>query len=336
MTATSVLQNTMNTEPIFKYTQGTFLIDHAYQRFSHGAKTPVNNPNMYDTDPNVMNFVSDETKVFITVFNGMYHFWHDTMGPFLYQLEKTPDALFIFDTINLWEPDDKFIDILRKMLVKRKINHRFIKTSEDLKVIANNFYAQNSIDDGANAGERVYKFITEDVVNKDVKPFRKVYLSRANQGKRNNEDRFVDGPSFKNDNRIDDEAKLEKFFASLGFEIIVPEIHFKTLEDQINYFYEAETIIHLTGGGGTNSMFMQPRGNVIEITTSMVVQTGESKVFPGKYDVEEAIHHFYAALAFNRDHNYIAIQNKTRSADLLIKEIQTNKVLQSIFKGVFE
>ena len=334
MTATSILKNTMNRYPVFMFTKEPVQINNAYQRFSQGYKVPVNNLNINQEDTNTMSFVSDEIKVFLTVYNGMYHFWHDTIGPFLYQLEKTPDALFVFDTVNLYEQDDKFIDFLSKILIDKKINHRFIKTSEDLNIVANNFYSQTGIDDESNAGNRVYDFVNESIKNKTVKPFRKVYASRAIHGKRYYEDQMVDGPSFKNDNRIDDEKKLEDLFISLGFEVIIPERDFKTFQDQVNYFYEVETLVHLTGGGGTNSMFMQPGGNIIEIITSMVVQTTDSEEFQGKKNIEEALHHFYTALSFNKDHNYVGIANPTRSVDVLIEKIKTNKLLKSVFEGI--
>jgi hypothetical protein len=337
MGATSILCMTRNDNPVFRFINfPTRVPGGEHQRFMGFKFLPfdmVADRNRAEDDK-TMFFISDEVKVFMTLFNGMYHFWHDTVPAMLYQLEKTPDALFIFDTANIYDPDKKYIDFFKKLLIEKNVKHRFIHTTSEIDVVANNFYVQTTLYDDTDAGNRVFNLVKPHINNIDAKPFRKIYISRSFMPPRNYEEEMVDGPGFKNDNRVNDEKKLEAFFEELGFEIVVPETKFELFEDQINYFYEAETVVHLTGGGGTNAMFMRPGSNVIELVTSMVISMGSSKKDPSKNDVEEALHHFYAAIAFNKQHNYVAIQNNTREVDLIIEKIKTNKMLDAIFKGV--
>jgi hypothetical protein len=329
MTATSVLVDTRNGILPFRFRRETSRIPGGtYQRFTQSQHQI---PGNYENDPNVMSFVSEQTKVFLTLYNGMYHFWHDSVAGFVYQFKKTPEALFIFDTANLYDLDDKYLTTLKNILIQNGVQHRFIKTTNEIDIVANNFYFQEAVYDELDSGNACYDLVQPLLKNKDSEPFRKVYVSRSHMPPREYSDKWVDGPSFKNDNRIDNEKRLEDFFESMGFEICVPERMFNNFTDQINYFYETKTMVHLTGGGGTNAMWMRPGSNVIELTTSMCVTNGQSVKEPGKQDVEEALHHFYAALAYNKNHNFLSIQNPTRSSEILIGKIQNNPFLKSVF-----
>ena len=334
MTATTILCNTTQHSPVFRHHKELQTLGgrDQYHRF---LNTPMGgsevNLRLAERDVNTMIFVSDQAKVFMTMFNGPYHFFHETFAAFLYQFKKTPEALFLFDTKNMYDLDDKYVDMFSRLLKKLKADFRFIKTTNLTNIIANNFYVQTTLNDDVDPGNAVYDICKKFIITEDIKPFRKVYLSRRSMGPRDYSD-YVDGPSFKNDNRIDNEEMLENFFLSLGFDIVVPDQKFETFEDQVKFFYETETLIHLTGGGGINATFMQPGSNVIELVTTMVVNNNIRE--DGMKDSEEALHHFYAAYAFNKNHNYISIQNKTREAEAIIDKIKNNKLLAAIFESV--
>jgi capsular polysaccharide biosynthesis protein len=232
----------------------------------------------------------------------------------------------------MYEMDEKYLKMFSRLLSKLKANFRFIKTDESTNIVADNFYTQTTLNDDVNPGNAVYDLCRKFIITEVVKPFRKVYLSRKSMGNRDYEDTFVDGPSFKNDNRIDNEEILENFFTSIGFEVVSPDIKFETFEDQVKFFYETETLVHLTGGGGTNAIFMQPRSNIVELVTTMVVNNNTRE--DGMKDSEEALHHFYSAYAFNKDHNYISIQNKSRKATDIVNKINNDKLLSAIFERI--
>lgn len=335
MTATTILHNTTERNPVFKYSWHPQILGGQGQshRFLNTPVVPGEvNLKVVERDPNTMVFVSDQPKVFMTMFNGPYHFFHETVAPFLYQFEKTPEALFIFDIRNMYEMDEKYLKMFSRLLSKLEANFRFIKTDESTNIVADNFYTQTTLNDDVNPGNAVYDLCRKFIITEDVKPFRKVYLSRKSMGNRDYEDTFVDGPSFKNDNRIDNEEILENFFTSIGFEVVSPDIKFETFEDQVKFFYETETLVHLTGGGGTNAIFMQPRSNIVELVTTMVVNNNTRE--DGMKDSEEALHHFYSAYAFNKDHNYISIQNKSRKATDIVNKINNDKLLSAIFERI--
>jgi phosphoribosylaminoimidazole (AIR) synthetase len=138
---------------------------------------------------------------------------------------------------------------------------------------------------------------------------------------------------YENDNRIDDEKRLEDYFLSLGFEIVYPD-EFKSFEEQMNFFYSAKTVASLTGSGLTNACFMQPGSTVIEICTPLIsfTQIGNGVTDHGSVGQEE-IHHFYNVISTMMDHNYIAIQNMSRSSEHVIQKIENNKSLKKFLES---
>lgn len=318
----------------FKYTEGLSKIefDGPYMRLNLSYSTPIDHSDLWLDDPEALFFISDREKVFFTLMNGPYHFFIDSLGPFLQQLEQTPDALFIIDTGNMYEPDNSYLNFFVDALRSKGVDFRLIKAN-NFKVYANNFYVQKFMDDGYNAPKRVYEFYKDFIDNPDVKPFRKAYVSRSWMGPRPLHN-VVPGASFNHDNRIDDEKKLENYLESLGFDIVVPESTFKTFKEQLNYFYEVKTLVSVTSGGITNAIFMQPGGTVVELINSMVVTMGHnvSSNASGLSDVEEAIHHYYTVISWRKGHNHIGVDNSRRSADFLIEKFKGSAILQNILK----
>lgn len=302
--------------------------DARYMKLISLTPTPIKYEDVFDGEK-VLNFISDKRKVFISLMNGPFHFLHDALGHAIYAINKFPDAQFIFDASAMYEFDDAYLNHFLNTLYKKNIDFKVIRLEQGDVIFANNFYYQQTMYDDVDAGNQLFKFFSDDIDNKDIEPFRKIYISRRRMHNRDYSEILADGPSFKHDNRIDDEPKLEEFLLSLGFEIIVPE-EFESFKHQINYFYETKTAVSLTSSGLTCSAFMQPRGNVVELVNTMVVPLGDMPEFP-KGSAEEAIHHYYVALSFNKDHNYFAIPNKTRKADDIINKIKSSESLRSVF-----
>jgi len=132
---------------------------------------------------------------------------------------------------------------------------------------------------------------------------------------------------------MDYEKRLEDYFLSLGFEIVYPD-EFKSFEEQMNFFYSAKTVASLTGSGLTNACFMQPGSTVIEICTPLIsfTQIGNGVTDHGSVGQEE-IHHFYNVISTMMDHNYIAIQNMSRSSEHVIQKIENNKSLKKFLES---
>jgi hypothetical protein len=267
-----------------------------------------------------------------------YHLYYDYFAEFLTQYELTPDAKFIIDIsgIKNVDPLPEYIRMIFKFLNEKKVDYRPIDLKVDNVMNINNLYYRN-VDAESYAinqpHEKLYKFANQYIVDKNVKPYKKIYISR-----KKNESRdlslFIKGRlPYENDNRIDDEKKLEEYFSSLGFEIIYSE-DFKTFEEQMQFFYSVKTCISLTGSGLTNACFMQPGSTVIEISTPLIsfTRVGNGITDPGS-DGQQELHHFYAAMSTMMNHNYLAIPNTSRSSKELINKIESSKILKDFLIG---
>lgn len=281
----------------------------------------------------VNNFLSDNKKIFVSLATQPYHFFHDCVGHFLSMYEKEPDALYIFDLSALHKRDEKYLSFFKKTLEEKNINFVFINLTQDTVIHANKFYVQYAVNSSTNAGNNLYKFFGSCIKNKNIKPFRKIYISRSFIEERDFSTMVLPGASFANDQRIDDEELLENYLKDNGFEIIVPETSFDNFEDQINKFYEAKTVVSLTGSGLINIVWMQPRSTVVELSTPMVLPLHFADEENNIRHVEETIHHFFSALSFNKEHNYVAVPNKKRNTKDVIKNIEGNSFLKDIVKG---
>jgi capsular polysaccharide biosynthesis protein len=64
--------------------------------------------------------------------------------------------------------------------------------------------------------------------------------------------------------RIDDEAELEDFFKSNGYEIVYPE-DFNSMEEQISYMQQVKVFVSISGSGFLNQLFMNSDTHVMEL-----------------------------------------------------------------------
>lgn len=300
----------------------------------------LNEDIVFPNPENPKKFISEQKKVFMNVPSSAFHFMHDFMGEFITMYTLFPDALFIFNTSEYNDPLYEFsttLPFLKRLVQDKNVTHNFISNNEHEFLFANNFYIIERPTDAHNVSRKILDFLSDYIKDKDVKPFRKVYISRRNMNmhQRVYNDLVDNGRiSRTRDLRIDKEIELENFFRSLGYEIMAPE-DFETLEDQINFFYEVKTVVSLTSGGLTNSMFMQDGGNVIELVTPIIAQMyyGEDTEKP-RIEYEEGHHHYYSAIAFNKRHLYIAIENYTTKIKDFMHKVDSNNVIKYIIENV--
>ena len=75
---------------------------------------------------------------------------------------------------------------------------------------------------------------------------------------------------------------------------------------------------------------MQQGSNVIELLTSHYLWRQRYENKKKIISITEEEHFFYASIALEKGHDYVAINNKEKNADILINRINHN----SIFKGI--
>lgn len=288
-----------------------------------------------DNSGDVIDLISEQPKVFVTMTTSYYHLYHDSIGEFLTQYELMPDAKFIID-ITLIAENDKlppYIKMFFKALNDKKIDYRPINLRKFNKININNFYYRNSKVESLeinNPSPKVRKFFQPYVSDSSAPANKKVFLSRTNFQGRDLSILIKGRLPYENDNRIDDEGKLQEYFKNLGFEIVVPE-DFKTFEDQINYFDKVKVLVSTTSSGFTNACFMRPGGTMIELTTPLISfgYIGNGVTQPPSQGQEE-IHHFYHMMSTALDHNFISIPNKERNAQKIIDAIEQSSMIKYI------
>ena len=282
----------------------------------------------------IFDFVSSQEKVLVELTTSFYHLYHDQIGEFLYQYEKTPNAKFLINitSIEHMNPLPEYIKFFFKFLNDNNIDYQPIDLKKNNKININNFYYRNYGSESLEINgpsPRIYEMSQRYVKDKSAIADKKIFLSRKNFQDRDLSLLLKGRLPHQNDNRIDDEAKLQEYVKTLGFEIVVPE-DFKTFEDQINYLYKAKTIMSTTSSGLTNACFMRPGSTIIELTTPLIAFTsfGDGVLSKPSSAVEE-IHHFYHLLASSLGHKYMSIPNRDRSVDKVIDFIEKDPAVKN-------
>jgi hypothetical protein len=142
-------------------------------------------------------------------------------------------------------------------------------------------------------------------LSEDSVPNKKVFLSRKKDVHKDS-----------TDTRHTYEEDAEKFFESIGFEVVNGE-SFGSLKKQIEFFDQVSVFAGYAGSGLTSSMFMKPGQTLIEI------------VCPIKFGVcgndggdEWEIHNFYKTFSVLKNHTYIAIPNVDRSKESFLRDLK--------------
>lgn len=285
-----------------------------------------------------LNLTSNSKKILINMPNSIYHFFIDYAGKILKQasLEKgleliVPDYTLkesFFGTRIYLETLDLFRSIGIKVTV--------VDTDSYDGIILNKVYVMSNYSVHQNYEKSLHEAALTLVENKNITPFRKVFLSRKYMGDRQHS---VDSVlPVKHDNRIDDHSKIEEYFKTLGYEIVVPE-HFKSLKEQVTFFYETKIIVSTTSSGLMNSAFMQEGQTMVELQTPLIVymppqdQMGVITNTPldvSKMVAVEQLHYFYIKMAFQKKHKYLALNNITRESSYIIDTIENDKYLKAL------
>lgn len=134
---------------------------------------------------------------------------------------------------------------------------------------------------------------------------RKIYLSRSKTNTSNS----------RNISRVDDEAKLESYLQTLGFEILTPE-DFDSYQDQLNRISEARILASITSSALHAGLVLQSPSKIVEFVTDM--SRTNDYVF----------HDNYRVMALSKGLTYTAIPNITRKAQDIIDHIEANPDLK--------
>lgn len=262
----------------------------------------------------------DQTNCVVILSDRFFHTFTQTMGIIFQEFKKNPETFFYLiqgtATENLVYSHMTFLfDTLRNNGVRYSVINLGEFKALDKRFLIKDFtyYPYPSLTD---------TFITDlydlsKQYQSNQEPYKKVYCSRKKVKYQKGEaivgDKELHDLPYKDDIRIDDEKKLEDYFASKGFEIVYPE-DFTNFYEQINFFSSVKTLISLTSAGLINMAFMKPKTTVVELTIPMIVVGTVS------------IHNHYQPISWAKDLVYISIPSK-RSAKGIIEHIEENNFL---------
>jgi capsular polysaccharide biosynthesis protein len=259
-----------------------------------------------DTD---LKFLSDKKKFLFYPQQNYYHFLYDFLGQILFikNNEKEDDIEFIIAFEDKHENKKNMMIFIKDFFEKINLKNYYIVEENKLFSINNYYYVGQQSEPSIAMHNIIYETLLKAYPSVLSNPEKMVYVSRRLSGQK----------------RIDDCKKLENFFESLGFEIILRDQILDTdIVEEIKYFRDVKVIAGLSGAGLINSMFMQPGGTVIEIAVPQFTPIPRfEKVFP---DIHlKARHLFTPPAAFIKNHNYIQIPVNDNSADNAINKLNS-------------
>lgn len=113
--------------------------------------------------------------------------------------------------------------------------------------------------------------------------------------------------------RIDDEALLEAYLESLGFEVIFPE-DFSSYQDQLNKIASARILASITSSALYSALVLPPESKVVEFCT---IPRASLSQFPDHY----------RSVALVQGNTYVSIPNLTLKAQDIIDYIENKPEL---------
>jgi hypothetical protein len=230
------------------------------------------------------------------------------MSSFVEMYSRHPDAEFIIDVSQIGGNRDlKEYNYIFSKFDMMKIKYQKVHLSKYDKINIDNFFVGNHFNAPAST-TKLYEFFI-DGIESPKDPFRRVFLSRREQGLRLQPTAIDDGMGVDNDRRIDDYLGLEAFFRRLNFEVVTSS-DFESFEDQIRYFNEAAILVSTSGSGLTNALFMKPQQTVVELLSPLLV------TIDGYY--QKQLHYFYQVVSFRKQHVHVNIPNHSLKVKDLI------------------
>jgi hypothetical protein len=281
---------------------------------------------------NNLNLVGDRVKVLIEASPSPFHYVTGIYGSIANALEIFDNPLFIINTSRIKSPhcSQSLVSFLYYFLQDNNIDYVSVDSEDSVGILIDNYYlftfGEYPI---PNAINKIHNMFLKYVDDKDATPYKKVYVSRKKVNTGIPVYKILDESYLI---RIDNELEIENFFKSNGFEIVYPE-DFKSLRDQVNYFYSAKTVASISGGGALNLIFMQEGGNAIEIVSPLFsgygaeikdLDTGE----PANWVI--AHHNFFSNISFKRKLNYVGISSPEKKASIALGRIINSKAAMSI------
>lgn len=294
---------------------------------------------LIDKEDKVLSLISDTKKLVTTMHPSFYHFYIDFVGRIVDQLEKHPDLEIIIHRPTPIPGDSLLGSYIASSFLEtldaKGIKYSVYNLSEYNILEINNVYLFSNVNAPKDYASAVFNFFSDYVRNPGVTPHRDIFLSRRQMGNRT----YPSVPEWawaNHDNRIDNHDKIEEYFSSLGYEIIVPE-NLNSFEEQINTFYEARTLVSTTSSGLTNAVFMQPGQTVIELVTPLVVHVPNDDAstdqhFVEQWRIQEELHHFYSLIALHKKHKFLMLGNKYRSSQEVMDQIEGDDFLKGFVK----
>lgn len=290
-----------------------------------------------------LSLVSDTKKIFVSPEGAFFHLFNDTVAPLLQQLELDSDVEVIIDISKISNPmattnqtelnDNSFTGFFIKALRDIGATVKLINRNYYDVININNFYINDYKFYVGDTYSALFNLFSKYVSNQDIVPHKKVYLSRKRIPPR--VEIFIDKSKnevMSNDNRLDDEELVEKYFQSLGYEVICPE-DFHSFQEQLDYMYSVKTLISLSSSGLSNSIFMKPNQTVVELVTPLPIPFDDENNPYGSILIQD-LHHFYSTMAFKKGHKYIAISNQHKKSSEIINQIENDPSLKSFLSSM--
>ena len=291
-------------------------------------------------DLKVLDLMSPSHKVYKKFTSSIYHMFADDISEVISAIEIYPKSQYILDVTDIRPsldlPEWDFFKEFLTTLGDKNIDYMLVDLFHmDLVYINNVSLCIFPFQSGIKA-DNLFNFFNYCVTDTDVKPYRKVYLSRKKVIK---ESTIYEKLVYKSDTRIDSHEEIEDLFLSHGFEVVYPE-DFGNFREQVNFFYSVKTLASITSSGLVNACFMQDNGNVIEIVTPLVAAHPlmtkkylEENDYGSNMNIVTEMHSFYHDLATLKNHLFIGIPNLLRKTSEIKKYISNNKILESILNN---
>jgi len=310
------------TEKKFAYVE-----DHFFKLYSESNFDTLHNKR------NNLDLTGDRIKVLIEASPAPFHYITGIFGAIANALDMFDNPLIVINVSKIRPPfcNQSLVQFFYYFLEDNNIDYICVDSVDDVRILLDNFYlfpfAEYTIPNSIN---KIHNMFLKYVKNNDITPTKKVYISRRRV---NSGAAIYQVPDKNYLIRIDDEVPVENFFKSNGFEIVYPE-DFKSLKEQINYFYNVKTIASISGGGAINLIFMQSGSNVIELISPLFSPIGEEDLPEGKMINNWVIahHNFFSNIAYKRELNYIGISNPEKKSSMVLNKIINSKAAMSIIK----
>jgi hypothetical protein len=231
-------------------------------------------------------FKSAVTKYLIRLEDPFFHVIYDSLALILTLHKLDPDAIFIlYRPRRESESSTKIYDYFEELFNFKSLKYVMLHPAKDETTNDMGYYSPvietfNYLDIVKYLNRNDMYFTLDDhlLVSREilshlgpssVSPYRKVYLSRSHINHRRYKTR-KDHVGHKDDIRLDNEELLEDFFTSKGYDIVVPEMKFKTFREQLEYMRSVKVLASVTSSGITNALFMEDGQFVIEIVAELV------------------------------------------------------------------